>query len=84
MLALQVPHTAAQGSEDIFECNGDDEEQRIFNEEKIVDRMQNFKESVRAKTDSQSETFGLISSRTLSPSEAFEVFQGIQNCVSHT
>lgn len=82
MVALQVPHTAAQGSEEIFECNGDDEEQRILNEEKTVDRMLNFRESVRAKTDSQSEMFGMISSQTLSPSEAFEVFQGIQNHVT--
>jgi hypothetical protein len=78
MVALQVPHTAAQGSEEIFECSGDDEEQRILNEEKTVDRILNFRESVRAKTDSQSEMFGMISSQTLSPSEAFEVFQGIQ------
>lgn len=78
MVELQVPHTAAQGSEEIFEFNGDDEEQRVLNEDKAVDRILNFRESVRAKTDSQSEMFGMISSQTLSTLEAFEVFQGIQ------
>lgn len=81
-MALQIFHATSQGGEEIFECNGDDEDQRIFNEEKATDRLSNYRESARAKTDFQSEQNGFISSQSLSPSEAFEVFQGKQNGVS--
>ena len=76
-MALQVPHAAAQasGGEEIFECSGDEEDQRILSEEKSIDRLSNYRESVRAKVQ-QSDENGLLSSQSLSPSEAFEIFQG--------
>ena len=76
-MALQVPHAAAQasGGEEIFECSGDEEDQRMLSEEKSIDRLSNYRESVRAKVQ-QSDENGLLSSQSLSPSEAFEIFQG--------
>ena len=76
-MALQVPHAAAQasGGEEIFECSGDEVDQRILSEEKSIDRLSNYRESVRAKVQ-QSDENGLLSSQSLSPSEAFEIFQG--------
>lgn len=76
-MALQVPHAATQasGGEEIFECSGDEEDQRILSEEKSIDRLSNYRESVRAKVQ-QSDENGLLSSQSLSPSEAFEMFQG--------
>lgn len=77
-MALQIPHATAQasGGEEIFECSGDEEDQRILSEEKSIDRLSNYRESVRAKVVQQSDENGLISSQSISPSEAFEVFQG--------
>lgn len=76
-MALQVLHTTSQGGEEIFECSGDEEDQRILSEEKASDRLSNYRELVRAKSDPQSDQNGSISTQTLSPSEAFEVFQGV-------
>jgi hypothetical protein len=78
IMALQIPHATAQasGGEEIFECSGDEEDQRILSEEKSIDRLSNYRESVRAKVVQQSDENGLISSQSITPSEAFEVFQG--------
>ena len=75
-MALQVLHAISQGGEEIFECTGDEEDQRILSEEKASDRLSSYRELVRAKTDVQSDLNGFITTQTLSPSEAFEVFQG--------
>ena len=56
-MALQVPHAAAQasGGEEIFECSGDEVDQRILSEEKSIDRLSNYRESVRAKVQQSDE-----------------------------
>ena len=75
-MALQTLHSVSQGGEEIFECTGDEEDQRILNEYKALDRLSNYRELVRAKTDPHFDPNSFISTQTLSPSEAFEVFQG--------
>ena len=77
-MALQNFQATAQGGEEIFECNGEDDDQRIFTEERAIDRLTNYRESVRAKADSQSEQNGMITTQSLSPADAFEIFQGLQ------
>jgi hypothetical protein len=70
-MALQVVHSVAQGGEEIFEYAGGEEES-LISQEKIADRLLNYKELLRSKTD----TDGCINNQTISPLEAFEVFQG--------
>lgn len=75
-MALQVLHSVSQGGEEIFECTGDEEDQLILNQDKAADRLSNYRELVRAKTDPRFDPNSFISTQTLSPSDAFEVFQG--------
>ena len=75
-MALQVLHSISQGGEEIFECTGDEEDQRILSEDKALDRMSHYRELVRAKTDPHIDPNSFVSTQSLSPSEAFEVFQG--------
>ena len=75
-MALQVLHSVSQRGEEIFECTGDEEDQRILNQDKASDRLSNYRELVRAKADLQYDPNSFISTQDLSPSAAFEIFQG--------